>query len=422
MSEATLEDEAAVGLQAEQQPQQPQQEPGLCCQYLREGKCTTPRPPCRLRHEPDDDKTMPCFFGATCRNGHKQRVLGCMTTEERLLYWRQFNANRGNLAAAYENPAERDVTLLRSQLEPWSTARLRWRLASAFGEDHAAMDLLPRGQVMRKLLEHYENTCDNDDSKKKKKRKTVRVLGTPVDPTLCEQLLDHLRAWSEKHKVNSRPSICAESYMILRSPLEFEQSSSSQQQSQQQQSQQQQSQQQDDKAHHPRPATTISRKARIAAKKLKEHQDLWDLAQQALATVDPTFAKSFSALAVTKGFRGSPHIDKQNTGPFYGLALGTFDDGTGGVCVEVDAFTVAHVNTKSRLAKVDGRYPHWVAPYTYNKHDKDKDMDGAAGSSLEQYRYSLIFYSTGQSYSQPGPAHFGEVVEEDDDNVVDNNI
>jgi hypothetical protein len=210
----------------------------------------------------------------------------------------------------------------------------------------------------------------------------VRVLGTPVDPTVCDQLLDQLRAWSEKHKVNSRPSICAASYMILRSPLEFE--------------------------------TTMSKKARIAANKLREYQGLWDLAQHALARVDPTFAASFSALAVTKGFCGSPHIDKQNTGPFYGLALGNFDDGTGGVCVEVDAFTVAHVNTKGRLAKVDGRYPHWVAPYTYNNHDKD---GGGGLSKQDRYRYSLIYYSTGQVYCQPGPAHFGEVVEEDNCNV-----
>lgn len=62
---------------------------------------------------------------------------------------------------------------------------------------------------------------------------------------------------------------------------------------------------------------------------------------------------TFSALAVTYGFRGSPHIDKQNTGPFYGLALGNFSDTQGGICVEVNAFTVAHVQTKNCLAKVD---------------------------------------------------------------------
>ena len=381
-----IEDEPTV----EAKQQQESEVPGLCCQYLREGKCTTPRPPCRLRHEPDDG-TSPCFYGACCRNGHKNRVLGGMTIEERLAYWREFNARRGNTVAAYENPAERDVTLLRSQLEPWSTANLRWRLASVFGEDHIEMDSLPRGQVMLKLLQHYENSD--------KQRKTVRVLGTLVDSSLCDQLLVHLRKWSEKHKVNSRPSINASSYMILRSLSEFSQH-----------------QQQPQAANEAPPA--LSKKARIAAKKLREYQALWDLAKNTLATIDPEFAESFSALAVTKNFRGSPHIDKQNTGPFYGLALGNFDDGTGGVCVEVDAFTVAHVNTKYRLAKVDGRYPHWVAPYTYTNLDGNEETKDSSSDLLEQerYRYSLIYYSTTHSYGQPGPAYFGEALEEDNAN------
>ena len=355
---------------------------GLCCQFLREGKCTTPRPPCRLRHEPDDGVS-PCFYGACCRNGHKNRVLGGMTIVERLAFWRDFNAKRGNLNAAYEDPAQRDVSILRCQLEPWSTAHLRLRLATVFGEDHVAMDALPRGDVMPQLLRHYE-IC-------RKKRKTIRVLGTPVDPALCAQLLSHLRDWSTVHKVNSRPSINATSYMILRSPSEFGQ------QNQVKASLQSQNNK----------APTMSKKARIAAKKLREFQQLWDLAKETLATIDPIFAKSFSALAVTKNFRGSPHIDKQNTGPFYGLSLGNFDDFTGGVCVEADAFTVAHVNTKGRLAKVDGRYPHWVAPYTFHKLESDDE---------ERCRYSLIFYSTKNSYCQPGPAYFGEVIEESNEN------
>jgi hypothetical protein len=387
-------DEVGVAIQQQEQPdtqhEEQAKEPGLCCHYLRRGKCITPRPPCLLRHEPDDG-IRPCFFGATCRNGHRNRVLGGMTTDERLAYWREFNARRGNLIAAYEDPAERDVTLLRSQLEPWSTPHLRWRLASVFGEDSLAMDALPRGQTMLRLLEHYENKCDEQ------RRKTVRVLGTTVDPAVCNQLLSHLRAWSEKHKVNSRPSICAASYMILRSPSEFGQSSSS------------------SSADGLSQKQIPSKKARIAAKKIREYQGLWDLAKDALASVDPAFAESFSALAVTKGFRGSPHIDKQNTGPFYGLALGSFDDNTGGVCVEVDAFTVAHVNTKGRLGKIDGRYPHWVAPYTYHQNNSFMASSEEDGSAMENCRYSLIFYSTQQSYSQPGPAYFGELVEEEED-------
>eukprot|EP00959_Pyramimonas_sp_CCMP1952_P157604 3295931-Pyramimonas_sp.AAC.1 len=56
-------------------------------------------------------------------------------------------------------------------------------------------------------------------------------------------------------------------------------------------------------------------------------------------------------LACLIGFRGSPHIDKQNICPFYGLAVGTFEDGTGCVCVEAGPRLVAKVNTKNRLAR-----------------------------------------------------------------------
>ena len=59
-----------------------------------------------------------------------------------------------------------------------------------------------------------------------------------------------------------------------------------------------------------------------------------------MTSVDPTFAQKYTALAVTHGFHGSPHIDKQNVGPFYGLALGDFEDGTGGIRVECSARVV----------------------------------------------------------------------------------
>ena len=111
--------------------------------------------------------------------------------------------------------------------------------------------------------------------------------------------------------------------------------------------------------------------------KYMQNRRLWDLAVEAMATVDPEFAATFTSLAVTHGFSGSPHIDSTNIGPFYGLALGDYEDGTGGVCVELDPMTVCEVNTKHRLGKVDGRFPHWVAPY-----------DPACE------RFSLIFYQT----------------------------
>lgn len=90
-------------------------------------------------------------------------------------------------------------------------------------------------------------------------------------------------------------------------------------------------------------------------------------------------------------------IDKQNSGPFYGLSIGNFPDGQGGVCVECSARIVAVVNTKNRLGRVDGRYPHWVDSYDEEENDNE-------GSNFE--RYSLIYYETGGNFKKPGPAIF----------------
>ena len=86
-----------------------------------------------------------------------------------------------------------------------------------------------------------------------------------------------------------------------------------------------------------------SRRARLAAAKNGNNRRLWDLAAAAMAEVDPVFARRFTALAVTYDFRGSPHIDKQNIGPFYGLSLGEFPEGQGGIRVECTARQVAEV-------------------------------------------------------------------------------
>ena len=90
---------------------------------------------------------------------------------------------------------------------------------------------------------------------------------------------------------------------------------------------------------------------------------------------DPDYAARYTAVAFTRNFEGSPHIDTQNIAPFYGLALGDFSAGGGALCVECSAREVAHIDTRHRLGRADGRYPHWVAPYTGT-------------------RFSVIYYQT----------------------------
>jgi len=267
-------------------------------------------------------------------------------------------------------PAVRDATLLRSQLEPWSTMALRRRLVSDFGQEFTpdgkswADEDITRGQVMNRLLACYQEeakdeqnqpNCNRDENG----RLIVHVSGQKLDEIICDKLLHTLKeVWASSSTTcnRERPSICADNYMILSSPSIFD------------------------------PTT---QKAAKAAGKLKRHQALWDIAFEALYSVDPLFASQYTAVAVTHNFIGSPHIDKQNCGPFYGLSLGKFEEG-GNIMVECSARVVASVNTKNSLARVDGRFPHWVSPYNHTTEE----------------RYSLIYYRTEGHIDQIGPAVF----------------
>jgi hypothetical protein len=114
------------------------------------------------------------------------------------------------------------------------------------------------------------------------------------------------------------------------------------------------------------------------------YAELWELINKAIEGVDPEYAAKYTGVAVTKGFRDSPHIDTENIGPFYGLALGDFSGG-GAVAVESSPWEVTHVDTFQRLGQVDGRYPHWVTGYTGE-------------------RFSIIYYQTVGSVTPMGPA------------------
>ena len=82
----------------------------------------------------------------------------------------------------------------------------------------------------------------------------------------------------------------------------------------------------------------------------------------------------FNGIAVTRNFVGSPHIDRFDTGLQLAVSLGDFTGGE--LCVEAaedDAIEV--VDTRGRIAKVDGRKVHWVRAFTGGE------------------RFSLIFYT-----------------------------
>jgi hypothetical protein len=238
---------------------------------------------------------------------------------------------------------DRDATLLQSQLEPWSTPHLRKRLEQVFGQPPTDPETVHREEIMERLLVQYNKY--NSSTGPTAQRPIQWFQGRPVKDSLCKALLTELRDWAIRYGScpRERPTIKAQVYMILRSPEEFS------------------------KKDGP--------KARLAGLKLQQNQKLWELAHEAMMQTDPVFAEQYTALAVTSNFTGSPHIDTQNIGPFYGLSLGDFTKGGGALCVELDPVTVAAVDTRNRLGKVDGRNPHWVAPY-------------------KGERFSLIYYQT----------------------------
>ena len=246
--------------------------------------------------------------------------------------------------SAKAHAADRDATLLRSQLEPHSTGVLRRRLALSFGET-TDPELVDRAELMDKLLAAYA-------ASEQPARAVRRIEGIRVSAAACDALEDEMWRWAAASAVaakaegfvRERTNIRAEHYMILSAPGRF--------------------------------SGTTSRPAVRAAEKLAAHAKLWELARVCCAEVDPTYAEEYTAVAFTCNFQGSPHIDTQNLGTFRGLALGDFEAGGGALAVECSAREVAHVDTRRRLGKVDGRYPHWVEPF-------------ASGT-----RFSVIYYRT----------------------------
>ena len=358
----------------------------------------------------------------------------------------------GNIPGTYvgNNASCRTSTLLRSQLEPLGTVALRRRLVCDFNQLPSDPSKVNRSHVMTLLLKEYykeqlallptptpqppNNNDDDDDDEKKNdndnnanddssidydslvsNRKTLYLEGTPVSQMKIDEIMIALRKWTTQtgliNKNRERPSIKAQNYMILRKPITTKIEN-------------------DDNDNNNK-YSNKSRRAIRKAKKQDRYRNIWDLAINILSDIDPNYAdKHCTEIAVTYGFKGSPHIDKQNCGPFYGLCMGTFGNGSGGggggIIVESSARTCININTHNKLAKIDGRYVHWVDEWdtttttnntntnttdttTNSTSDTSTDIDAAAAAAAGLpvvERYSLIYYETGNNFMKPGPAVF----------------
>ena len=113
---------------------------------------------------------------------------------------------------------------------------------------------------------------------------------------------------------------------------------------------------------------------------LPEHDEMWTLCQQLIDKVVPDAV--YNALAITKMFRGSPHVDSHDKTFQHVIALGDFDGGF--LCAEADDYGMETIciDVKNRFGRIDGRKVHWV-------------------SAWNGERYSIVYYSTSEDDFTP---------------------
>ena len=181
-------------------------------------------------------------------------------------------------------PADRDAATL-AAAQPLTTLRRR-RLEEDFHRGPTDPATAQRPEVMRRLLECY-------DAEGGAEGRAVVDAGAPVDSKICGDsrraprmaLARGTRGAGDRYRTDPR---CARRLHDHSLPGGFR----------------------DD-------ARRGGRKSR-QLEKVFERTRLWELAKSAVRSVDPAFADAFTALAVTPRFRGSPHVDKCNVGPFTG--------------------------------------------------------------------------------------------------------
>lgn len=240
------------------------------------------------------------------------------------------------LACLDEDP---NVPSLQQQLEPLTISQLRQRLrtlgcATTDVEQRAqaAGGRLAKKQALLDLL----CECYRDGRLKRTERHTA---GTPVPAEILAPLLQELRSmrWPAKKR-----KVQAEQYMVLGIPA-----------------------------------------AGSGPKLLDQYPRLWELCSELMQSLAGSF--QYSSVAVTKNFVASPHVDMNDRSYQFALSLGDFHSG-GELCIEASHEEVLVVDTKAKLAKVDGRFPHWVKPYEGKE------------------RFSLIFYRVTGEFCSPEAA------------------
>mmetsp|Transcript_22631 Transcript_22631/g.34186 ORF Transcript_22631/g.34186 Transcript_22631/m.34186 type:complete len:373 (-) Transcript_22631:72-1190(-) len=215
-------------------------------------------------------------------------------------------------------------TLL-AQLSPLSESEIRRRLET-FGNPSSPkqerMAYETGGRVGKKkyLLEKLESLYRMGVAKRN--LKYMPGIGKPIRAELVQTLLLELRRniiWG-KQKKKSRKGVDSEYYMVL------------------------------------------GKKAQDSPFQIKkQHKQLWNLAMICLKEALGDDNYSCTSLAVTKNFRGSPHLDRMDTTFQFAASFGEAD---GKLCIEQEGqHEICIISTQNKVVKVDGRFIHWVKDY-----------------------------------------------------------
>lgn len=110
--------------------------------------------------------------------------------------------------------------------------------------------------------------------------------------------------------------------------------------------------------------------------------EIWNASHQIMNCVyGSERLPAYNALAITKNFQGSPHIDQHDKTFQHVIALGDFKGGY--LCTELDDEKELQINVHQRLGRIDGRSVHWVSQWRGTE------------------RYSVVYYTTDEEDFTP---------------------
>jgi len=230
--------------------------------------------------------------------------------------------NCGNVSAAETPP-------LHLQLMAVPTKELDRRiqmLICSSGTDTNSRAKKRKGSNKRCRVHAHASKCYQLCRHFHQSRPQRQVLGVPAPPGSANELLQYLRActlWPSAEK--QRKGVSAGNYLTVRQ-------------------------------QHP-----------------PDHDEVWNLCRDLIGKVVPDAV--YTALAITKAFVGSPHVDNHDKTFQHVIALGNFEGGM--LCCEADGYgteTLA-IDVRNRFGRIDGRGVHWVSRWNGE-------------------RYSVVYYST----------------------------